>query len=185
MISLFIDAKTTDNPQIIEQAKLFLFVSTASLIPDPIRNIFSGTLRAYNDTAFAMFTALFSVVAVGTLSSALLGFRSSLSSLGIMLDRAVAFTVGVWIMTSYWHRKSHIIIDQTSLNIEQSKSLYNNISSWLSDCYHLFARENQCRRAENSQILAKEEQPLIRNESINDCDLPSPIFVHTRRYVIA
>ncbi len=128
---------------------------------------------------------LSSVVAVGTLSSVLLGFRSSLSSLGIMLGRAVAFTVGAWIMTSYWHRKSHLIIDQTSLNIEQSKSLYNNISAWLSDCCHLFVRHEPHHAVENRETLAEEGRPLINHESSNYHAYPNTVFARARGYLAA
>ncbi|WP_158641761.1 MATE family efflux transporter [Candidatus Glomeribacter gigasporarum] len=93
-ISLFINPDTVGDDRIIERAKLFLFISTLGLIPDAIRNIFSGTLRGYNDTAFASLSALFSVIGEGMLTSVSLGFGSSLDALGVLLGRTVAFTVG-------------------------------------------------------------------------------------------
>src|SRR5260363_62363 len=50
------------------------------MIPNAIRNIFSGTLRGYNDTAFASLSALFSVIGEGMLTSVSLGFGSSLDA---------------------------------------------------------------------------------------------------------
>ncbi len=161
IISLFIDKKATGDEKIIEQAKIFLLVSTISLIPDAIRNVLSGTLRAYNDTAFAMLSSMSSVTAVGMVASVLLGFKSPLGSLGIFLGRALAFTVGALMMTSYWYRKSHVIVDSVSLNTEQNRSLGNNVQTWINETLFYFFRRGTVAENTQSSEANEEEQPLI------------------------
>lgn len=160
IISLFIDVDTVGNNEILDRAKLFLLVAAMSLIPDAVRNVSSGTLRAYNDTAFAMLSSMFSIAAVGMLASIFLGFKSSLGSLGVFLGRALAFVVSALVMFSYWHRKSHAVTDEISLNTERDRSLGNNIQVWLNNFLcSSFMRGNVSENHPPSEI--NDEQPLI------------------------
>ncbi len=160
IVSLFIDADAVGNDQILDKAKLFLSVAVMSLIPDAIRNVSSGALRAYNDTAFAMLSSMFSIAAVGMLASVFLGFKSSLGSLGVFLGRALAFTVSALVMFSYWHRKSHAVTDEISLNTERERTLRKNIQVWLNELLcSPFRQMNILRNRQPSEI--NDEQPLI------------------------
>ena len=131
LLSLFMSIETAKMPEIRQKSKIILYLYGAGTIPDAIRVVSVGAVRGYNDTSFAMMSALLNTLLIGTILSATLGFETALSDSGIIAGRSISFALGALVMFSYWKFKGRCIYDESSFSQNSNQSMFTNARLWI------------------------------------------------------
>jgi MATE family multidrug resistance protein len=117
LLGVFINSEDDNNKEALELAKTLLLFSGFGLIPDMVRNIYSGGINAYRDSLTPSLIFMITTIFFNIPAAALLAFPAGLKAKGVVLAKDVSMLVGAGFMASFWYKKSGKEIDDRRLKI--------------------------------------------------------------------
>ncbi len=112
ILSLYVDTAVPANQALLTLAVQYLFVAAVFQLFDGLQAVAAGALRGLQDTRMPTAIALFGYWVPGFGTSALLGFGTSLSGLGVWIGLATGLVVVAALLLWRWHWRGRLGLDR-------------------------------------------------------------------------